>query len=161
MSRDLTTLADGESDVDESTLDGDEKRQCRARTDRMVVIPDLDRWGLCTGLYWVRTTGGLYRVDVQQQRACDCPDAEYNRPEGGCKHRRRIIMMLNDDDSRLPGPEECGIDYVHDLRDLRDDLVAERTAVERHILLAGPAILMGASHKVERANAIDELLSAF
>ena len=47
-------------------------------------------------LYWVYSEEGReYTVDAET-RACTCPDARYNNPEGGCKHARRVALWRGD-----------------------------------------------------------------
>ena len=53
------------------------------------------------GIAWVTSTGGTrsYRVNGH----CPCPDAQYNAPDGRCKHRwsktlyNRVMAKQNDD----------------------------------------------------------------
>ncbi|MFC5974001.1 hypothetical protein ACFPYI_21990 [Halomarina salina] len=52
-------------------------------------------------LYWVYSEEGReYTVDAET-RACTCPDAQYNNPEGGCKHARRMALWRSDE--QIPG----------------------------------------------------------
>lgn len=92
-------------------LDGGKKRALRARTERMVVIPQIDADGDCIGIYDVHSQSGkTYVVDITQPGRCDCPDMQYNEPESGCKHRRRVAMMFRETD--LPRPGENADDYM-------------------------------------------------
>ncbi|WP_254538733.1 hypothetical protein [Halomarina litorea] len=53
------------------------------------------------GLYSVYSEEGTeYTVDAETG-ACTCPDAEYNQPDGGCKHARRVALWRGDE--ALPG----------------------------------------------------------
>lgn len=82
------------SPTDESGMDG---RSRRALTEPMDV--SLLRRG---GLYEVRTTTGIYQVDVIES-ACTCPDYRENSPPGGCKHFRRVHDDLQN--GRVPRPD--------------------------------------------------------
>jgi len=61
----------------------------RALTEAMTVLPDEGRADGADGLLLVVShTGNSYLVDTVMG-ACECPDAEYRDPDGGCKHVRR------------------------------------------------------------------------
>lgn len=74
--------------------DGMSDRAVRAREQPMVVLPQIDHDGTCLGMYEVVTFGGQYTVEPTEG-ACECPDHQYNRPDGGCKHLRRVRLMLD------------------------------------------------------------------
>lgn len=62
------------------------KRTVRAATESMTVVPD------APGMFRVYSgETAVYTVDLGSG-ACECPDAEYNEPESGCKHLRRVEM---------------------------------------------------------------------
>lgn len=60
-------------------------RDARALTQSMTAIPIRD----APGMFDVVTATGQYRVDVRTQ-SCECDDARYRDPDGGCKHARRV-----------------------------------------------------------------------
>lgn len=99
-------------DADELSLDnlsGSERRSVRSAAERMLVLPDTDEDNVATGLYDVlSTSGNVYRTDPEAG-AGECPDQQHREPEGGCKHLRRVKMML----ARTPLPErgESADDY--------------------------------------------------
>ncbi len=89
MSKNITTLGDW---VVESP------RTRRARTEPMTIA--LKRTG---GVYEVRVASGRrYDVDVSIP-ACTCPDWQERKPEGGCKHLRRVEMEIVA--GRVSGPD--------------------------------------------------------
>lgn len=107
----------------EADLDAEDKRAYRARTERMVVVPEADVDAACTGLYRVYSQSGkTYVVDSVQSR-CDCPDMKHNDPDGGCKHVKRVEMMLNE--TSLPAPGEETTAYMDALGDLRERIQQE------------------------------------
>lgn len=99
-----------------------ETRAYRARNERMVVVPREDNHEVCIGLYDVVTTGGSYVVDGVDG-VCDCPDMEYNRPDDGCKHVRRVAYML--ERTSLPGEGEDSAGYNDALNQLHESLSSE------------------------------------
>ncbi len=67
-----------------------EQRDARALTQYLTVLPEHGRARDADGLYVVVSeSGSSYLVDVRHG-ACECPDAEYRDPDGGCKHVRRV-----------------------------------------------------------------------
>lgn len=108
-----------EQTVDEAEAD---PRTVRSRTEMMVVIPRVDDAEMSIGLYDVLTNGGEYVVDPID-RLCECPDFEYNHPEDGCKHIRRVDFQL--DAGILPAADEDAAEYIDALRRLHGDLSAE------------------------------------
>jgi hypothetical protein len=98
-----------ESDVD--ALDGSKRRAHRARTEKMIVIPQSDPEGACTGIYDVLSRSGeVYSVVLDIKGACQCEDMLYNQPEGGCKHRRRVALGITA--NGLPAPGADVSDYL-------------------------------------------------
>lgn len=66
------------------------KRDARALTEYMTVLSDVEEFAGADGLYAVISQSGRrYTVDVETG-ACDCDDAFYRYPAGGCKHVRRV-----------------------------------------------------------------------
>lgn len=113
------------SDTYEATLNNDrdlDDRTRRSREERMVVIPQTDDHTTCIGLYDVITTGGSYLVDGVDS-VCDCPDMEYNNPEQGCKHVRRVRYMVAN--TELPGEGDDADDYLDALQLLHGDISRE------------------------------------
>jgi hypothetical protein len=69
-----------------------EPRTRRACEQRMQVVPEGD----CSGRFEVYSANddeATYVVDLRT-KTCDCPDAEYHSPAGGCKHVRRVKLGL-------------------------------------------------------------------
>lgn len=65
-------------------------RDVRALTECMSALPDIGIVEDAPGLYVVVSESGqTYTVDIETG-ACDCPDAFYRQPAGGCKHVRRV-----------------------------------------------------------------------
>lgn len=99
-------------DQDADRLTEMERRTLRARTDAMLVVPRADPGGECIGMYDVfSASGSWYVVDLAAagEQVCDCPDAEHNRPDRGCKHYRRIKLAI--DETPLPAPSESTSPY--------------------------------------------------
>jgi hypothetical protein len=123
----VATLSRSENstdDIDMDTLDAGERRTVRARTEPMLVVPQTDDEGAAIGLYYVYTTSGRqYIVDIETRRACTCPDMEHNEPVDGCKHRKRVGMMI--EETSLPAPGADASDYWHAL-----DALLQRVADE-------------------------------
>lgn len=66
------------------------ERDERALTQYLTVLDDIGRARGADGLYQVVSeSGSEYLVDAG---TCECPDAEYRSPPGGCKHRRRVMF---------------------------------------------------------------------
>ncbi|MFA1610142.1 hypothetical protein [Halobellus rubicundus] len=76
---------------DDRSIDDLDKRDVRALTEAMSVLPDYGRARGADGLFVVigENSNDPYLVDVVG-KACECPDAEYRDPDGGCKHIKRI-----------------------------------------------------------------------
>jgi len=126
---DLTPLETGKFDgVDpEADLDALERREYRARTNLMVVIPTLDRHGKATGEYAVITeSASPYMVTFRVDRdvSCTCPDWQNRAPAGGCKHIRRVIYEGKE--TPLPAEDESAADYFETL-DERMTAIGNRT----------------------------------
>ena len=67
-----------------------EDRDVRALTEYMSVLSDVGMVAGAEGLYTVVSESGRsYTVDIETG-ACDCDDAFYRNPKGGCKHVRRV-----------------------------------------------------------------------
>ena len=65
-------------------------RDVRALTECMSVLSEIGTVADARGLYTVVSESGRsYTVDVETG-TCECDDAFYRRPEGGCKHVRRV-----------------------------------------------------------------------
>ena len=111
-------------DIDMDALDASERRTVRARTEPMLVVPQTDDEGAAIGLYYVYSTSGRqYVVDIETRRACTCPDMEHNGPENGCKHRKRVGMMI--EETSLPAPGTDTEEYWHALDALLDRVADE------------------------------------
>lgn len=117
---DLTPLETEKFDgVDpQADLDALERREYRARTNLMVVIPALDRHGKATGEYTVITESATpYTVEfrVDKDVSCTCGDWQNRAPAGGCKHIRRVLY--EGQETSLPAEDESATDYFKELDD--------------------------------------------
>lgn len=84
-----STTPDGDNRHGQRSIEQLDKRDARALTEPMTVLPDEGRADGADGLYLVVShTDNQYLVDTVTG-ACECPDAEYRDPDGGCKHYRR------------------------------------------------------------------------
>jgi len=74
-----------------------ETRTERALSECMTVLPNHGRADGAPGLFVVigQNGNGEYLVDTRTG-SCECPDAEYRDPEGGCKHLRRCRIATGD-----------------------------------------------------------------
>jgi len=94
----------------EATFDADELspaelRQYRARNERMVVVPQIGADGNATGLYTVYSQSGKkYLVDDMGDEKCSCKDMKHRSPDGGCKHVRRVRLLIRE--TALPAAGE-------------------------------------------------------
>lgn len=74
------------------------RRAQRARAESMTV--SLRRTG---GIYDVESESrNTYRVDLPAE-TCSCPDWQHRKPDGGCKHLRRVRLAVQTD--RVPTPD--------------------------------------------------------
>jgi hypothetical protein len=74
---------------DKNGIEAFTDRDVRALTEYIIPLEEIGRVKDADGLFLVvGESGKEYTVDVWN-RACDCPDMEYNNPDGGCKHIRR------------------------------------------------------------------------
>lgn len=119
-------------DADEDDLATDQKREFRAHTEEMLIIPHADQDGYCTGTYDVHRPGkDPYTVNPREldesPSVMMCGDMQYRRPSGGCKHIRRIRTMVEQD--LLPDEDEDATEYLESLADTYEQLVEERDAL--------------------------------
>lgn len=85
----MATTTDRGKNGSDAQLD---ERDARALTQYLTVLDDVDRAKGAEDLFFVVSESGeSYLVDVATG-ACECPDAEYREPEGGCKHFRRCLF---------------------------------------------------------------------
>jgi predicted nucleic acid-binding Zn finger protein len=79
------------SENESETKDSIETRTRRALEECMTVLPNKGRAQGAPGLFVVigENENGQYLVD-SQTGSCECKDAQYRDPEGGCKHIRRV-----------------------------------------------------------------------
>ncbi|MFC6723512.1 hypothetical protein ACFQE1_03725, partial [Halobium palmae] len=69
-----------------------DERDVRALTECPSVLADVGRTKDADDLYVVVSESGKeYLVDAREG-ACECADAEYRDPVGGCKHVRRVAF---------------------------------------------------------------------
>ncbi|WP_135823008.1 hypothetical protein [Halostella litorea] len=130
----LAVKSDGEYAMDE--LSANHRRTARAVTESMIVVPHATDDGTATTIYHVYSASqSQYTVDLGNA-TCDCPDARRRDPDNGCKHVRRVRMLMAGDDSSFPAPGDDVRAYVADLRDLLDTLDARRRVLETAIRTA-------------------------
>ena len=74
-----------------------ESRTKRALEECMTVLPDHGRASGASGLFIVvgENGNGEYLVDTRTQ-SCECKDARYRDPDGGCKHLRRVRIATGE-----------------------------------------------------------------
>lgn len=129
----VTTLDAGpfaESEIDE--LSEKKRRSARARTQQMVVIPQVDPNGECIGMYDVHSLESekVYTV-VLDLSDCSCKDMEFNRPEGGCKHLKRVAIGITE--TGLPAPDQKAGEYPTSIEAARQHLANERAEARARI----------------------------
>ena len=129
MTLDSAALDGGDEseNTDIDTLSGDERRAVRARSESMVVVPQTDSDGICTGMYDVHSQSGKhYTVILDYESGCNCPDTEYNDARN-CKHRRRVAMSITE--TECPAPGQDIDEYDDSLREVREQLEREREQI--------------------------------
>lgn len=74
-----------------------ERRTRRALEECMTVLPNHGRADGAADLFVVigENENGQYLVDARSQ-SCECKDAKYRDPDGGCKHLRRVRIAQGD-----------------------------------------------------------------
>jgi len=74
-----------------------ESRTERALSECMTVLPDFGRAAGAPDLFVVvgENCNGEYLVDLRTE-SCECADAEYRDPAGGCKHLRRCRIATGE-----------------------------------------------------------------
>jgi len=74
-----------------------DSRTKRALDECMTVLPDHGRADGAPGLFVVigENERGEYLVDLRTE-SCECKDAKYRDPEGGCKHLRRCRIATGE-----------------------------------------------------------------
>jgi len=84
------------------------ERDERALMEYLTVLEEIGAARGVDGRYLVVSeSGSEYTVDVDASE-CDCPDAEYRSPAGGCKHVRRCELATG----RRPLPAGISLDDV-------------------------------------------------
>lgn len=95
---------DGKIPIDD--LNPSKRRTRRARVEPMIVVPESKSNGECTGIYDVISgSGETYPITLNQPDACLCSDTMYNQPRNGCKHRRRVILTITNNNIPSPGSD--------------------------------------------------------
>ena len=131
-----------------------DSRDCKARTENMVVVPEVDDLGYCVGGYTVHSESGKeYTIEWDGQGGredCECMDMKMNKPRDGCKHIRRIGFGMYE--GRLPKPDRKADEYMdwlkqtqtvlaETLEDYGDDLTDEsKTEAERILAILTDAL---------------------
>lgn len=73
-----------------------DKRDARALTEMLLAFDDIGWAKGADGLWVVYSADGTeYRIDVETG-ACDCDDAFYRDPDGGCKHARLVEFLIGE-----------------------------------------------------------------
>ncbi len=85
------------SNEESETKDSIETRTRRALEECMTVLPNHGRADGAPGLFVVigENCNGEYLVDTRTE-SCECKDAKYRDPEGGCKHLRRCRIATGE-----------------------------------------------------------------
>lgn len=121
-----------EYEMDELT--SDQRRSARAVTERMVVLPRVRDDGTATGMYDVLAESRNGYVCDLVEGAGNCPDQEYNEPENGCKHLRRVRLLQNLPDVRFPGEGDDVADYAARLAEVAETMSLERSMLEKQVI---------------------------
>lgn len=75
---------------------GADARQEVSSRDRRAAAERMFAHRTAPGMFDVYSEAGeAHTVDLRQ-RVCDCRDFQYRRPDGGCKHVRRVLMLLGE-----------------------------------------------------------------
>jgi hypothetical protein len=79
----------------------------------MTVLPDHGRASGASGLFIVvgENGNGEYLIDTRTQ-SCECKDARYRDPDGGCKHLRRVRIAQGDTPIPAQALGEITIDSI-------------------------------------------------
>jgi hypothetical protein len=87
------TMSENESESQDCV----DRRTKRALDECMTVLPNHGRADGAPGLFVVigENGRGEYLVDTRTE-SCECKDAEYRDPEGGCKHLRRCRIATGE-----------------------------------------------------------------
>jgi hypothetical protein len=85
------------SESESESQDCIESRTKRALDEHMTVLPDFGRAAGAPDLFVVvgENGRGEYLVDTRTE-SCECKDAKYRDPEGGCKHLRRCRIATGE-----------------------------------------------------------------
>jgi len=86
-------MSESESDAQDCI----DSRTKRALDEHMTVLPDFGRAAGAPDLFIVvgENGNGEYLVDLRTE-SCECADAEYRDPAGGCKHVRRCRIATGE-----------------------------------------------------------------
>jgi hypothetical protein len=109
-----------------------EPRTIRAATEHMTVIEE------APAMFSVTTqSGSEYTVDLREG-VCSCPDYRNREPEGGCKHLRRVRIVVSqvDVEALVAELERTASELVMSAEQLEqqaDDLYAEASNLESAI----------------------------
>jgi hypothetical protein len=99
------------SNEESETKDSIETRTRRALEECMTVLPNHGRADGAPGLFVVigENENGQYLVDARSQ-SCECKDAQYRDPDGGCKHIRRCRIAQGETPVPAGALDEITID---------------------------------------------------
>lgn len=125
---------------DPADIEGIDTRDARALTEYMTVLDDVGAARGAADLYVVVSqSGSEYVVDVDGG-ACECRDAEYRAPEGGCKHVRRALFATGA--RTIPGWADLdGVD----------------PQLGMHVAAEGPRVAVADGGRVVATDGADEL----
>lgn len=73
---------------------GLDERDRRALTEYLTVLENIGRAKDAPGLYLVVSHSGREYLLDMVTGACECADSAYRRPDGGCKHVRRVSFEI-------------------------------------------------------------------
>ena len=99
------------SNEDCESQDCIETRTERALTECMSILPNHGRADGAPGLFVVigENCNGEYLVDTRTE-SCECKDAKYRDPEGGCKHLRRCRIATGENPVPAGALDEITVD---------------------------------------------------
>lgn len=103
-------MSKNEPMADESTDAKLPARDRRALTQYLTVLEDVGRARGGDELYLVVSQSGKEYLVNARAGTCECKDAEYRDPVGGCKHVRRVAFATG----ARPIPESIPVDEIDD-----------------------------------------------
>lgn len=99
-----------------------DERDVRALTEYLTVLPE------APGIYEVVSQSGRAYIVDAWEGTCTCPDFEYHRPDGGCKHLRRVAFATGERSIPPAVPDDAVDDQLG--RHVSDESVPRSTALD-------------------------------